>query len=272
MMQHTAVRSGATAGFGDLDRELPPDQIDPRGELPAWLSGSLVRVTPAKFDLAGGTIRHWFDGLAMLHRFGLHQGRVSYANRFIRSDAYERAENGERPSQGFATDPCRAIFKRVQTMFSPEFTDNTNVNLMRLGERYIAMTETPLPIEFDPQTLATLRHAGKAPGHVTTAHPHHDRKTNEAVNYAVNMGPRSTYRVYATDADDERRVLAKVPVSRPAYMHSFGMTERFVILAEYPLTVNPLKLALGGRSFIESYEWQPERGTRFLVIDKRTGE
>jgi beta,beta-carotene 9',10'-dioxygenase len=271
MMQHTAVESGAAGGFADLNEELTLDRIELRGELPDWLSGTLVRVTPAKFDTGQGTIRHWFDGLAMLHRFAFEDGRVSYANRFIRSDAYERAENGERLSQGFATDPCRAIFKRVQTMFSPSFTDNTNVNLVRLGERYVAMTETPLPIEFDPETLATLSHAGKAPGHVTTAHPHHDREANEAVNYAVNMGPVSTYRVYATNAQDERRVVAKVPVREPAYMHSFGMTERYVVLAEYPLRVNPLKLALGGDSFIESYRWQPERGTRFLVIDRRNG-
>jgi beta,beta-carotene 9',10'-dioxygenase len=85
------------------------------------------------------------------------------------------------------------------------------------------------------------------------------------------MGPVSTYRVYATNAQDERRVVAKVPVREPAYMHSFGMTERYVVLAEYPLRVNPLKLALGGDSFIESYRWQPERGTRFLVIDRRDG-
>ena len=271
MMQHTAVGSQATRGYADLDEELTLDSIDVRGEMPDWLSGSLVRVTPARFDTAGGTIRHWFDGLAMLHRFAFQPGRVSYANRFIHSEAYKRAERGEELSQGFASDPCRSIFKRVQTMFSPQFTDNTNVNLMRLGERYVAMTETPLPIEFDPQTLATLRHAGKAPGQVTTAHPHHDRSTGEAVNYAVNMGPASTYRVYATNAQDERRVVAKVPVREPAYMHSFGMTERYVILAEYPLTVNPLKLALGGQSFIESYRWQPERGTRFLVIDRHDG-
>jgi beta,beta-carotene 9',10'-dioxygenase len=271
MMQHTAVESRAAGGFADLNEELTLDRIELRGELPDWLSGSLVRVTPAKFELEQGTIRHWFDGLAMLHRFAFQGGRVSYANRFIRSDAYERAENGRPLSQGFATDPCRAIFKRVQTMFSPKFTDNANVNLMRLGERYVAMTETPLSIEFDPETLATLRHAGKAPGHVTTAHPHHDRETNEAVNYAVNMGPVSTYRVYATDAQDERRVVAKVPVREPAYMHSFGMTERYVVLAEYPLRVNPLKLALGAESFIESYRWQPERGTRFLVIDRHDG-
>jgi beta,beta-carotene 9',10'-dioxygenase len=271
MMEHTAVEPNAKAGFADLNEELTLDSVEVIGELPSWLGGSLVRVTPAKFDVEAGTIRHWFDGLAMLHRFALRHGNVSYANRFIRSDAYEKAQNGERLSQGFATDPCRVIFKRVQTMFAPEFTDNANVNLMRLGERYVAMTETPLPIEFDPQTLATLRHAGKAPGHVTTAHPHHDRQTNEAVNYAVNMGPVSTYRVYATNAKDERRVVAKVPVREPAYMHSFGMTERYVVLAEYPLRVNPLKLALGARSFIESYRWQPELGTRFLVVDRHDG-
>ena len=271
MMQQATVESNATAGFADLNEELTLDQVELRGHLPDWLSGSLVRVTPAKFDLEQGTIRHWFDGLAMLHRFAFHDGRVSYANRFIRSEAYERAERGERLSQGFATDPCRAIFKRVQTAFSPEFTDNANVNLMRLGERYVAMTETPLPVEFDPDTLATLRRAGKAPGQVTTAHPHHDRETGEAVNYAVNMGPVSTYRVYATNAQDERRVVAKVPVREPAYMHSFGMTERYVVLAEYPLRVNPLKLALGSESFIESYRWQPELGTRFTVIDRRDG-
>jgi beta,beta-carotene 9',10'-dioxygenase len=271
MMQHAAVESNATAGFADLDEELTLDRIELKGDLPPWLSGSLVRVTPAKFDLEQGTVRHWFDGLAMLHRFAIEDGKVSYANRFIRSDAYEKAQNGERLSQGFATDPCRAIFKRVQTIFSPTFTDNANVNLMRLGERYVAMTETPLPIEFDPRTLETLRHAGKAPGHVTTAHPHHDRKNGEAVNYAVNMGAVSTYRVYATNAKDERRVVAKVPVREPAYMHSFGMTERYVVLAEYPLTVNPLQLALGAESFIESYRWHPQRGTRFLVIDRHDG-
>jgi beta,beta-carotene 9',10'-dioxygenase len=271
MMQHTAVRSGAAAGFADLEEELTLDSIDVRGALPAWLSGSLMRVTPAKFDIENRPIRHWFDGLAMLHRFAFDEGRVSYANRFLESDAYKRAERGDGIGSGFATDPCRAIFKRVQSFFSPDFTDNANVNLMRLGERYVAMTETPLPVEFDAKTLATLGHAVKAPGQVTTAHPHHDPERGQAVNYAVQMGPRSYYRVYTTDASDERRVVAQVPVREPAYMHSFGMTERYAILAEYPLVVNPLKLAGGGTSFIESYRWRPERGTRFLVIDRHNG-
>jgi carotenoid cleavage dioxygenase-like enzyme len=58
-------------------------------------------------------------------------------------------------------------------------------------------------------------------------------------------------------------------------MHSFGITERYFVLAEFPLVVNPIKLAtsgLAGRAFIDNYEWKPERGTRFQVIDRSTGE
>src|SRR4051812_28147648 len=271
MMQHTAVRSQARPGFADLDEELTLDDVAVNGELPPWLTGSLVRVTPARFHLGKNKIAHWFDGLAMLHRFAFEEGRVSYANRFLRSDAYERSQRGEGIGQGFATDPCRAIFKRVQSFFSPDFTDNANVNLMRLGERYVAMTETPLPVEFDARTLATLGHSATAPGQITTAHPHHDRERGEAVNYATNLGPRSTYRVYTTDAHDKRRTVAKVPVKEPSYMHSFAMTERYVVLVDYPLHMNPMKLAAGATLFIESYRWRPERGTRFLVIDRRDG-
>ena len=32
------------------------------------------------------------------------------------------------------------------------------MNLARIGERYIAMTETPMPVEFDAETLDTIGH------------------------------------------------------------------------------------------------------------------
>jgi carotenoid cleavage dioxygenase-like enzyme len=273
MTQQTTVTSPATVGFQDLDEELALDSVEVRGELPAWLSGSLVRVTPAKFDAGGGhSIKHWFDGLAMLHRFAFADGRVSYANRFLRSEAYARARRGDGIGQGFATDPCKAIFKRVQTAFSPDYTDNANVNLVRIGERYVAMTETPLPVEFDPRTLESLGQTRPAPGHVTTAHPHRDADTGEAINYAAHIGMRTTYRVYATDADDEQRIVAEVPVNAPSYMHSFSVTDRYAVLTEYPFLLNPMRLASGASSFVESYRWRPGRGTRFLVIDRRSGE
>ena len=44
-------------------------------------------------------------------------------------------------------------------------------------------------------------------------------------------------------------------------MHSFGITERYAVLTECPLVVNPLELARAKRPFIENYRWEPERGT-----------
>ena len=262
-------------GFTSLEEETAVESLPVRGALPEWLTGALVRVTPAKFEVGGQRVDHWFDGLAMLNRFGFVDGRVSYKSRFIRSRAYREAEEG-RLLAGFATDPCRSIFKRVQAIFSPDFTDNPNVNLAQIGDRYVAMTETPMPVEFDPDTLETvgqLEYADKLRAHVSTAHPHHDPERGELVNYVARFSRVSEYVLYGLPAGgSKRRVIAKLPVERPAYMHAFGMSGRYLILSEYPLRVNPLKLAFSGKPFIENYAWDGSESTRFQVIDRETGE
>jgi carotenoid cleavage dioxygenase-like enzyme len=254
------------------------DELALTGELPSWLSGSLLRTGPAKFEVGEQRMRHWFDGLAMLHRFTVHGGRVSYGSRFLESRSYRAArERGEIVYSEFATDPCRALFKRVQTLFSKGgvLPDNANVNVARLGERFVAMTETPLPVQFDPRTLkAAGVRPYKTPGQLTTAHPHLDRASGGMLNYAARLARRSSYRFFALgpNANDRPRVIASLPVKEPAYMHSFGLTERWLVLAEFPLVVNPLALALSGRPYIENYRWKPEMGTRFTLFDRRTGE
>jgi beta,beta-carotene 9',10'-dioxygenase len=264
---------GPTAGFRTLPVERELDSLEVSGALPSWLTGSLLRIGPAKFEAGERSVNHWLDGFSMLHRFTLADGRISYANRFLETRAYRAAsERGEIAYSEFATDPCRSLFKRVQAFFTPRISDNANVNVSRLGDQVVAMTETPLPIIFDPATLRAAGVASKAPGEHTTAHPHLDPATGEGLFYAVKFGARSTYRLYGRADARRQREIARLPAPRPAYMHSFGITERHAVLAECPLLVNPLDLVLSGRPFIENYRWRPERGTRFLVIDRRSGE
>jgi carotenoid cleavage dioxygenase-like enzyme len=199
---------------------------------------------------------------------------VSYANRFLQSDAYRAArEQGAISYAEFATDPCRTLFKRIASAFSPPtFGNNANVNVTRVDDEYLAMTETPLPVVFDPATLKTLGVGHPAPGQLTVAHPHEHPRSGELVSYATHFGPRTTYRVYAQQPRAQRRMIATLPVSRPAYMHSFAVTERYVALVEFPFTAVPLAIALSGRPFIENYRWRPHRGTRFLVLDLDSGK
>ncbi|MDX6725575.1 MAG: beta,beta-carotene 9,10-dioxygenase [Baekduia sp.] len=170
----SGTRTDHRLGFADQTEEVRVDALAVSGDVPAWLRGSLVRVTPAQMDFARRSVTHWFDGMAMLNRFGFGDGTVAYASRFLDTEARRAAlASGGTAISGFATDPCRTLFQRIQSAFSPELTDNANVNLSRLGDDYIAMTETPIPVRFDPETLATLGHDDGATGfgQVTTAHP-----------------------------------------------------------------------------------------------------
>lgn len=273
-MSTTVAAPAYARGFETLEQEVVLDRLAVDGELPAWLAGSLLRTGPAKFEAGEQRLRHWFDGLAMLHRFTFADGEVSYGNRFLRGrSAHALLDEGRIAYGEFATDPCRSLFKRVQTMFAPRFGDNANVNVVRLGERFLSMTEAPISVQFDPRTLDAAGVPFMPPGTITTAHPHMDRATRAMLNYAVKLGPRSEYRFFVLGPDEtEPRVIARIPVKEPGYVHSFGLTERWIVLAEFPWLVNPLQLALAGKPYAENFRWKPERGTRFLLVDRATGE
>ena len=163
MEAQTVSRPGYLAGFETLEAEVDLDSLPVEGTIPEWLTGTLLRNGPAKFEVGERPLRHWFDGLAMLHRFSFAGGRVSYANRFLRTDAYRAAERGPHLLQRVRHRPLPLDLQaRGDDVPARGLTDNCNVNLARLGDEYIAMTETPLPVAFDPETLETLGVAYRA--------------------------------------------------------------------------------------------------------------
>jgi beta,beta-carotene 9',10'-dioxygenase len=272
-------------GFASLDEETPAVALEVKGALPNWLAGTLVRNGPAKFEAGEGKrLRHWFDGQAMLHGFAFAGGHVTYTSRFADTPRLRALRDEGRIGYGeFATDPCGSLFSRFFTRYSSEGACNPNVSVARFGGQMVALTEVPLPVEFDPATLRTLGHItyrDELSGQVTTAHPHQDPATGDLVNYLLRYARRSRYQVYRQPAGNNdgggdgglrRELIGVVPVDRPGYMHSFAITERYVVLAEYPLLVNPLRLLLAGKPFIDNFRWRPRRGTRFIVMDTRDG-
>jgi beta,beta-carotene 9',10'-dioxygenase len=76
----------------------------------------------------------------------------------------------------------------------------TNVNVTRIGRRFISMTETPLPVEFDPQTVKTVGvldgGGDRVSGHLTTAHPHYDFIRMQAINFITRFSRKRTYYIY----------------------------------------------------------------------------
>jgi beta,beta-carotene 9',10'-dioxygenase len=268
-------------GFKTLKDEIIVDKLPIEGNIPSWLEGTLVRNGPAKFEFGKRRYNTWLDGMAMLNKFSFKEGTISYANKYIQSNTLkENSKANTIKVAEFATDPCRTIFQRFHSMFFPKFTDNTSVNIAHIADKYVAMTETSIPIEFDTETMATLAHldyTGKVKGQLTTAHPHYDFERNEIYNYTTQMFIVSHYNIYRLPyGANERILVSSIPVLEPSYMHSFGMTENYIILAEFPLEVYPGILLIGfsllDRPFIENFNWRPRQGTNFLVVRKSGGE
>ena len=263
-------------GFESLRQEIHEPALPVSGHLPDWLSGTLIRNGPAQFEVGDQDYNHWFDGHAMLHAFRLGEGAVAYRNRFVASKSRQEAlEQGEIARSEFATDPCMSIFGRVMSLFNPAPTDNASINVARLDDAYVALTETPLPVRFDPETLETVGAVAfedEVDVDTSTAHPHVEPDTGRTLSYAASFGRPCLYKILGVSPEARtREVVARLDVDRPSYMHSFGMTERYVVLSEWPIVVNPLDLLLRGKPFIENFEWQPERGTRFRILRKRDG-
>lgn len=271
------VADYAALGLGESPESVIAD-VPVTGSLPEWLGGTLLRNGPGTFRVGAERYRHWFDGLAMLHRFTIDGGRVSYASRFLEGRARTQAERtGRIAFSEFATDPCRSLFARTAAIFHPEVTDSAKVNITRVADRYLALAETPIQVEFDPVTLSTVGVTGwddSTFGRMTTVHPHLDPERGEGYNLVTRYGAISRYvlRRFATDdASLATSTVASRRAAEPAYLHSFGMSSRFLVIAEFPFVVNPLSLLLWLRPYIENFRWKPQRGTRFHVFERASG-
>ncbi|XP_064207562.1 carotenoid-cleaving dioxygenase, mitochondrial-like isoform X2 [Anguilla rostrata] len=277
--------------------EETPEPIETtvRGNIPAWINGSLLRNGPGKFEFGKESFRHWFDGMALLHQFKMEGGQVSYKSHFLRSDSYKsNSENNRIMVSEFGTlampDPCKNFFQRFLSYFElPKPTDNGNINFAKYKGDYYVTTETNLMHRVDPETLESM---GKVDwskfiaANAATAHPHYDP---DGTTY--NMGNSYTFkgafyniiRVPAGKAGPSEtlegaKVLCSIPSldrAKPSYYHSFAMSQNYVVFIEQPMKMDLLKIfmsRLRRKPIKDGIYWDPSLETVFHVISKHTGK
>lgn len=261
-------------GFGKTENEIFLERLKVQGNIPEWLQGDLIRNGPGTFHVGNENFRHWFDGLAMLHRFSFEKGQISYRNKFLECKAYREAVETNKISYSeFATNPHFTFFGRLKSIFKSPMTDSAKVNVARVEEKMLALSETPFQISFDPETLKTygrFSYDSKTGRHITTVHPHFDQLKNKSYNITTRFNRVSRYRILEIGENQKPGLITSIPVQEISYMHSFGMSENYFTITEFPLCVNPLKILLSGKPFIENYSWKPGRGTIFHVIDRNS--
>lgn len=265
-------------GFRDLDREFGETALGVEGDLPDWLEGTLLRNGPGRFRIdENRSLNHWFDGLALLRRFKLvgETNYVSFAARFLRSEEYETVTEDGRLLRGqFGTDPYADLFERVQLLLNPKLTDNAVIGFDYVGDSIEAVTETPRRVRVNTRTLDSDPTRNCTAGIDVTgllAHVHHDHETGDVFTLGTHLGWTCEYVLLRRDESSQRfEVFGRLEREQPAYLHSFGLTDSYLVFLESPFRLEPLNL-LGDRPYKDAFRWT-DTDSRIHVFDRESGE
>ncbi|XP_070808750.1 carotenoid-cleaving dioxygenase, mitochondrial-like isoform X1 [Pituophis catenifer annectens] len=267
-----------------------------QGQIPKWLKGKLLRNGPGKFEFGPDKYNHWFDGMALVHKFEIGDGVVKYSSKFLRSDSYvTNSKNNRIMISEFGTlampDPCMNIFERFMSKFDlSKETDNCVVNFAVIKGDYFVSTETNQMHKVDLDTLESKEKVNwkkYVAVNGATAHPHYDPDGtvyNMGSSYGTHGSNYNIIRVPPQKSQPSDSSLQGAEVlctiqprnrMKPAYYHSFGMTENYVVFIEQPLLIKLWEIITAnffGKSLLDRLSWEPQLNTRFYVVNKHTGQ
>ncbi|KAK2762303.1 hypothetical protein FQN54_001313 [Arachnomyces sp. PD_36] len=233
--------------------------------------------------------------------------RVLYNSRSTCDGLIEEIKRtGNRESITFAAkyDPCMSYFKKVMSLFNPTYgetepDDRTmsvtlSVNFPGLkspgsdeasyergsGIKTLCNKTDNSDLQMlDPETLEPVGMAEQKDLHpdlkgaFSCAHAKSDPATGDVYNYNMEPGMSSTYRVFHVSASTGKTsIIATIPNADAAYIHSFFLTEHYVILCVwnsfYSMGGAPV---LWKRNIVDALaDYDPSRPARWYIIDRRT--
>jgi torulene dioxygenase len=145
-----------------------------------------------------------------------------------------------------------------------------------------AMTDSASLKELDPSTLEPIGLSSQKALHpdlkgpLSCAHTMSDPATGDVYNYNLALGPNPTYRIFRTSAaTGETEILAVLSGKgvKPAYLHSFFMTEDFVILCIWNahFSHKGLKI-LSEQNLLDAISpFDKSEPNRWFVVDRKHG-
>lgn len=247
-------------------------------------NGTYLRNGPGLWHIGDYEFRHMFDGYATLVRLDFNDGRLVAGHRQIESEAYKAAvANNKICYREFSEVPKPDNFMsymgELANLFSGKsLTDNANTGVVRLGDgRVVCLTETQKgSIVVDPDTLDTvgkLEYTDSLGGLIHAAHP--IVTESEFITLLPDLVKPGYIAVRMVPGSNERKVIGRVDCRGPGFpgwVHSFPVTENYVVIPEMPLRYSAQNLLKAEPAELFKFEWQPESKGFVHIMCKTSGK
>jgi carotenoid cleavage dioxygenase len=251
------------AGLAGTDKgALDCAALEVEGRFPVELSGTMYRIGPARYELGGARMHHWFDGDGMAQAFRIDGRNVSHAGRMVETTKYvEETRAGRFLYGGFAQ-------RGEKPLANPDSVNAANTNILPHAGRLYALWEAGSAWELEPTTLASrgpVAWRDDLKGMPFSAHPKVDADgTLWSFGTSFLSGHLVLYRISPAGALVRAQA---IPVPGLPMVHDFTLTARHLVFLLPPLAFDAARFKAGA-TVMESYQWRPQDAMRVLVVDK----
>lgn len=218
-----------TGALAPVSEEFVLDDLVIEGELPADLNGVYLRNGPNQRFEPNGSY-HAFDGDGMLHAAHFDRGKVTYRNKWIRTDAWLEEDKAGRSLY-------TGIYSTRKGRDDKPLKDTANTDVIgHAGHAVACWYLAGVPYHVDPVTLKTI---GKGdylfgPGKGFSAHPKVDEHTGELMFFDYyHSRPHMSYGVVDAAGKATHQTLIELPGAR--LPHDMAITEHYSILHDLPV-------------------------------------
>jgi all-trans-8'-apo-beta-carotenal 15,15'-oxygenase len=243
------------------------------GRIPEAVRGAYYVNGPARFERAGARYKHWLDGDGMVCSLRFSDDGVHFTNRFIGTPKLTEEEaEGRFLYRGFGT-AFEGDRLRRNVMLEPP----VNVSVYPYAGTLLAFGEQCLPIELDANTLQTrgeFDFNGKLNGlSPFAAHAKFDPATGHMLNFGISYAADNPVaNIYEFDSQANLIRRRRHPIRMPHSNHDFGFSENYVVFYLSPLLMNFPKFWGERVSVMDALTWEPEKGSRILVVPRASKE
>ncbi len=251
------------------------------GSLPEQLSGTLYKNGPGRLERSGQWVHHPFDGDGMITAVKIKNGKITFSNRFVQTEAWKEEEKaGKFIYRGvFGTQKSGGPLANA---FDLRLKNIANTHVVQLGNELLALWEAAGPHALNPNNLETfgLSNLGGVlqPGEAFSAHPRFDpghHGHHRMVTFGVKTGPQSTIRLMEFDnngTSPSKLISDRKDIFKGfAFLHDFAITPNWAIFLQNAISFNPIPFLIGQKGAAQCLRSKQGDKGKFLLIPRDCG-